>query len=84
MKKLIRWLIMRKVKNAAGEMEANGVSVSKVCAVILALIEAAEFVGPYFGYNIQVPKEVKGMIATVGGIALKEGIDRSAPPAPVK
>ena len=81
MKKLIHWLIMRKVKNAAGEMEAKGISVSKVCVVILALIEAAEYAGPFFGYPIVVPAEVKGIIASIGGIALKEGIDRSAPVA---
>lgn len=81
MKKLIQWLIMRKVKNAAGEMEAKGISVSKACVVILAIIEAVEYASPTFGHPVIVPIQIKTFIASIGGIALKEGIDRSAPAA---
>ena len=78
-KKLVNWFIMRKVRNAAGEMEANGISKSKVCAVVLGLMFAVEYASPYFGHPILISTEIKGFIAAIGGIAMKEGIDRSAP-----
>lgn len=81
MRALLQWLLMRKVKNAAGEMQADGVSITKVCAVAMGLMQFAELVGPYFGYPIKFDPKIYGGIASIGGIALKEGVDRSAPPA---
>ena len=82
LKSIVSWLIARKVKNAAGEMEAKGVSVTKICAVILGLIQAVEFALPFFGISFTVPAEVKAFILSIGGIAVKEALDRSAPPKP--
>lgn len=79
LKKITNWLIMRKVKNAAGEMEANGISVTKVCALIIGAIQAIEFISPYFGNPIVIDSKITAFIASIGGIAIKEGIDRSAP-----
>lgn len=78
MKRLIQWLLMRKVKNAAGELEAKGFSVTKVCAVVIGLMQFAEFVAPYFGHPLAFDQNVYLGIASIGGIALKEGVDRSA------
>lgn len=80
MNKLIAWLLMRKVKNEAGQLEVNGISVTKVCAVLIALMQAAEFVGPYFGHPINFDPKIYAFIASIGGIALKNGIDRTAAP----
>lgn len=81
MKSFFQWLIMRKVKNAAGEMEANGVSITKVSAAVIGLMQAVEFASPYFGHPISFDPKIYMGIASIGGIALKEGVDRSAPPA---
>lgn len=81
LKKLVQWLLMRKVKNAAGELEAKGISITKVCATIIGVMQAVEFVSPYFGHPMQFGQNVYLAIASLGGVALKEGVDRSAPPA---
>lgn len=78
-KKFIQWLLMRKVKNAAGELEAHGVSITKLSAVIIGLMKATEYASPYFGHPIYIDPNIYGGIAAIGGIALKEGVDRSAP-----
>lgn len=82
MKRFAQWLLFRKVKNAAGEMQADGVSVTKVCAVAIGLMQFAELVGPYFGYPLNFDPKIYAGIASIGGIALKEGVDRSAPAKP--
>ncbi len=71
---------MRKVKNAAGELEAKGFSVTKVCAVVIGVMQAVEVASPHFGHPIAFDQNVYLGIASIGGIALKEGVDRSAPP----
>lgn len=78
-RKAIQWLIFRKVKNAAGELEAKGISITKLCAVVIGLMQAIEYAGPSFGYGIKFDANIYALIASVGGIALKEGVDRSAP-----
>jgi len=80
MNKFIAWLIMRKIKTEAGQLEARGISVTKVCAVLIALMKAFEFSSPYFFEQpIVIPQEMYGFVASIGAISLKEGVDRSAP-----
>lgn len=79
LKKLAQWLLMRKVKNAAGELEAKGISITKVCATIIGVMQAVEIASPYFGHAIAFDSNIYVGIASIGGIALKEGVDRSAP-----
>lgn len=78
MKKLIQWLLLRKVRNAAGELEAKGVSITKVCACAIGLMQLIEFASPYFGHTISFDQNIYAGIASIGGIALKEGVDRSS------
>ena len=78
-KKAIQWLLFRKIKNAVGELEAKGISITKLSAVVIGLMQAVEYAGPSFGYNIKFDTNIYALIASVGGIALKEGVDRSAP-----
>lgn len=80
-KKLVEWLIMRKVKNAAGDLEAKGFSIAKICAVLAGILKTAEFASAQFGHGFVIPNDVYGIIASVGAIGMKEGIDRSAPAA---
>lgn len=82
--KLIQWLIMRKVKNAAGEMEAKGISISKISAILIAVLKIVEFALTQFGHPFTFPAELYTFIGSIGAIGLKEGIDRSAPPQPIK
>lgn len=82
MKNLIQWLLMRKMKNAAGELEAKGYSVTKICAVVIGAMQAVEFISPYFGSPVKFDQNIYLGIASIGGIALREGIDKSAPPKP--
>lgn len=79
LKKLVQWALMRKVKNAAGELEAKGVSITKVCATVIGIMQALEYILPYFGHPIGFDSNIYAGIASIGGIALKEGVDRSAP-----
>lgn len=78
-KKFVQWLVMRKVKNEAGELEAKGFSITKICAVVIALGQAVEFASVYFGHPISIDPKIYASIASIGGIAMKEGVDRSAP-----
>lgn len=84
LKGFFQWLLMRKVKNETGELEAKGISVTKVCAVAIGVMQAVELASPYFGHPIAFDPKIYGAIASIGGVALKEGIDRSAPPAAPK
>lgn len=77
---LFNYLFMRKTKNKDGYMEPDVISISKVCAVLIAVLQGIETVSPYFDHPVVIPKEVYVWLASLGGIALKEGIDRSAPP----
>lgn len=70
---------MRKVKNAAGELEAKGISVTKVAACLVGLGQAIEFISPYFGHPITIDPKIYAGIASIGGIALREGVDKSGP-----
>ncbi len=79
LKKLVTWFLFRKVKNAAGEMEAKGLSITKVCATIIGIMQAVEFASPHFGHPINFGQNIYMALASLGGIALKEGVDRSAP-----
>lgn len=79
-KNFFQWLLMSKVKDEAGQMQASGISITKICAVVLGLMQAIEFASPYFGHPIVFDNGIKGGIASIGGIALKEAIDRSAAP----
>lgn len=79
LKKLAQWLLFRKVKNAAGELEAKGISITKLCATIIGVMQGVEFASPYFGHPVKFDPNVYLAIASLGGIALKEGVDRSAP-----
>lgn len=79
LKRLVQWALMRKVKNEAGVLEAKGFSVTKMCAVILGIMQAIELASPYFGHAIAFDNNIYVGIASIGGIALKEGVDRSAP-----
>lgn len=79
LKKIIHWLVFRKVKNAAGDLEAKGISITKVCATIIGVMQAVEIASPYFGHAIGFDSNIYVGIASIGGIALKEGVDRSAP-----
>lgn len=78
LKKFLQWLVMRKVKNAAGDLEAQGFSVTKLCVVAIGLMQAIEYASPYFGHPLNIDPKIYGGIASIGGIALKEGVDRSA------
>lgn len=80
-KRLIHWLLYRKVKNAAGELEAKGISITKVCATIIGVMQAIEFASPHFGHPVHFGENIYLALASLGGIALKEGVDRSAPKA---
>lgn len=80
-KRIAQWLLMRKVKNAAGELEAKGFSVTKICATVIGLMQAVEIASPYFGHAIAFDPKIYVAIASIGGVALKEGVDRSAPAA---
>ncbi len=79
LKRLIHWLLYRKVKNAAGDLEAKGISITKVCATIIGVMQAVEFASPHFGHALKFDQNIYLAIASLGGIALKEGVDRSAP-----
>ena len=79
LKRLIHWLLYRKVKNAAGDLEAKGISITKVCATIIGAMQAVEFASPHFGHQINFGQNIYMALASLGGIALKEGVDRSAP-----
>ncbi len=78
-KNLFQWLLMRKVKNEAGQLQAQGVSMTKVCAVMIGLMQFAEFIGQYFGHPISFDPKIYGGIATIGGIALRDAVARSGP-----
>ena len=82
-KSLFQWLLMRKVKNEAGKLEAKGFSITKICATVIAIMQAVEIASPYFGHAIVFDPKIYVAIASIGGVALKEGVDRSAPPASV-
>lgn len=79
MNKIIAWLIARKVKNAAGELEAKGISVTKICMIVIAALKGAEYATNYLGQPFTFPNDVYVLIASIGGIALREGVDKSAP-----
>lgn len=76
--KIINWFLMSKAKNAAGELGKNGISVTKLSAVLIGLLQATEFISPYFGHPVVIDPKIYGIIASIGGIALRESINKSS------
>lgn len=71
---LFKWFLLRKVRNAAGELERKGISVTKVCAVVIGLLKAGEVFATHMGHPITVPKEVFEGLVLIGGIGMRDAI----------
>jgi len=80
MKGLINWLIMRKVRQANGELQAAGVSYTKAALVAIAVLKGLEAAAQTYGTPITIPDAVYQGLGILAGIAAKEGIDRSSSP----
>lgn len=84
MKKAIDWLLMRKTENVDGKMESGGISITKICALAIAIMKAIEYVSPHMGSPIVFDHDIYVGIASIGGIALRDSIRKVIPPKPVQ
>lgn len=82
MKKIVNWLIMRKVKQANGELQTAGVSYTKAALVCMAVLKGLETTAFQLGHPIIIPDVIYQALGVIAGISAKEGIDRSSAPPP--
>ena len=68
--KLITFLIKKKVQTATGEMEE--ISKTKIFMTLEGILQAIEFVSPYFGTPIVIPSEVHKAIWSLAGLSYAE------------
>ena len=73
MDKIVFFLLKKKIKTVAGEMDA--VSKTKVFMLIEGISRLIETVSPYFGYQISFPPSVHGFLYAMAGIAYREAIN---------
>lgn len=71
-KKIILKIFGKKLDN---EMEAHGISKTKVAMVVAILVPAIEKLSAIYGHPIVVPQAAKDTLMAFGLWALKDGID---------
>ena len=69
-RKAVTFLIKKKVQSATEEIEQ--VSKTKIFMTIEGILQAIEFIYPFFDYPIQIPAEVHKALWSLAGLSYAE------------
>ena len=68
--KAVTFFIKKKVQSATGELEE--VSKTKIFMTLEGILQAIEFISPFFGNPIQFPAEIHKAIWSLAGLSYAE------------
>lgn len=70
LEKLVTFLIKKKVQSATGEITQT--SKTKIFMTIEGVLLLVEFVTPYFGHFVDIPKSIHEILWTLAGLSYAE------------